>query len=102
MTMPRKRNSYFHHVRRYHRILAPIMVLPLLLTLVTGSVYQLVDLAGQGNRFDWLLDWHKGHFGVLNLEIIYPFLNALGLLGLALTGITLWLQTRRNPRDRST
>jgi uncharacterized iron-regulated membrane protein len=96
MTTPKKRNSYLHQVRRYHRFLAPIMLLPLLLTLVTGSIYQLVDLAGQGDSFDWLLDLHKGHFGVLNLEIIYPFLNALGLLGLALTGTTLWLQTQRN------
>lgn len=89
MTTLKKRNHYLHQVRRYHRSLAAIMVLPLLITLVTGSIYQLVDLAGQGENFDWLLDWHKGHFGILNLEIIYPFLNALGLLGLALTGITL-------------
>jgi uncharacterized iron-regulated membrane protein len=102
MTELKKRNSYLHRLRHFHRILAPIMVLPLLLTVVTGSLYQMVDLAGQGASFDWLLDWHKGHFGMLNLEIIYPFLNTLGLLGLALTGILLWLKTRRNLKDRST
>lgn len=78
-------------------MLAPIMVLPILLTLVTGTLYQIVDLAGRGEDFDWLLDWHKGHFGSLNLEIVYPFLNALGLLALAVTGFSMWLQ-RRSPR----
>jgi uncharacterized iron-regulated membrane protein len=65
------------------------------LTLVTGVLFQLVDLAGQGAQFDWLLDLHKGHFGPLDLEIIYPFLNALGLLILLVTGVAMWLQMRR-------
>jgi hypothetical protein len=54
------------------------MILPILLTLITGSIYQIVDIGGKGGDFNWLLDWHKGHFGILNLERIYPFLNALG------------------------
>lgn len=58
----------------------------------------MADLNGKGEAFDWLLDLHKGHFGSLNLEKVYPFLNALGLLGLAITGISLWLQTRRRAR----
>ena len=86
--------------RKLHRILAPVMILPVLLTLITGSIYQLVDLSGQGERFDWLLDLHKGHFGILNLETIYPFLNSIGLLILAITGISMWLQKRRVSRKR--
>lgn len=98
MTTSRKRSQYFQDIRHLHRVLAPIMLLPLLLTLLTGTIYQIVDLAGQGDSFDWLMDLHKGHFGALNLEIIYPFLNALGLLGLLFTGISLWLHLRRIPR----
>ncbi len=86
--------------RQFHRTLAPIMVLPLLLTAITGIVFQWVDLNGQGEKFDWLLDIHKGHFGVLNLEAIYPLLNGLGLLVLLGTGIVLWLQSRRRPKRR--
>lgn len=86
--------------RQIHRFLAPIMLLPLLLTLLTGSVYQMFDLAQKGDSVDWLLDIHKGHFGLLNLEVVYPFLNASGLLTLAVTGISMWLQIRRNPRNR--
>jgi uncharacterized iron-regulated membrane protein len=83
------------NVRRVHRFLAPIMVLPLLITLVTGVLFQMADLAGQERQFHWLLGIHKGHFGVLNLSVIYPFLNALGLLFLVVTGSTMWLRGRR-------
>lgn len=90
---------YPARLRQLHRTLAPIMVLPILLTLITGSIYQIMDLGGNGGSFDWLLDWHKGHFGILNLDRIYPFLNALGLLTLAITGISMWLQRRSPARN---
>jgi len=93
--------TYQARLRKLHRFLAPIMILPVLLTLITGSIYQMVDLAGNGGDFNWLLDLHKGHFGILNLEIIYPFLNALGLLTLTITGILMWLQMRRPSRKHS-
>ncbi|MBD1939878.1 PepSY domain-containing protein [Microcoleus sp. FACHB-68] len=84
-------------LRQLHSMLAPIMVLPILLTLITGFFYQMADVAGKQVDFLWLLDLHKGNFGLLNLEVIYPFLNALGLFTLAITGTTLWFQTRRRP-----
>jgi hypothetical protein len=92
---------YQARLRQLHRAAAPIMILPILLTLITGSVYQIVDLGGKGGDFNWLLDWHKGNFGSLNLETIYPFLNALGLLTLAITGILMWVQMRRTSRRHS-
>lgn len=88
-------------LRQLHRTLAPIMLLPLLLTLITGSLYQLADLFDRGADFGWLIELHKGHFGNLNLSIIYPFLNALGLLILVVSGILMWLQTNRRPQRRS-
>lgn len=87
--------------RRLHRALAPFMVAPLLLTLITGCLYQVMDLTGQGDAFGWILDLHKGHFGGLNLEFIYPFLNALGLLFLLITGTSLWLQGKHRSQRRS-
>lgn len=92
---------YQARLRQIHRVTAPIMILPILLTVITGSIYQIVDLGGKGGDFGWLLDWHKGHFGILNLEMIYPFLNALGLLTLAITGISMWVQMRRPSRRSS-
>ena len=90
--------AYQARIRKLHRSLAPIMLLPLLLTLFTGAIYQIVDSAGKGDDFEWLLRWHKGHFGNLHLEVIYPYLNALGLLALSITGISMWLQMRRNSK----
>jgi hypothetical protein len=101
MATSKKRSQYFQDIRHLHRTLAPIMLFPLLLTLITGIVYQIVDLAGHGDSFNWLLDWHKGHFGALNLEVIYPFLNALGLFVLLFTGTSLWLHMRRSSKKRS-
>jgi hypothetical protein len=93
--MANRQSSQF---RQFHRAIAPIMALPLLLTAITGSIYQIADLSG--NEAEWLLDLHKGNFGVLKLEAIYPFLNALGLLALLATGISIWLQMRRSSRSR--
>lgn len=75
------------------------MLLPLLLTAVTGAIFQSFDLAGQEDSADWLLQIHKGHFGPLNLAPIYPFLNALGLLTLAITGISMWIQQRSRSKQ---
>ena len=81
--------------RQLHRILAPVMLVPILLTLTTGSLYQIALLAGMGAEFLWLKKLHVGDFGILNLTAIYPFLNALGLLLMAITGIWLWFGIKR-------
>ena len=79
-------------LRKLHRILAPICCFPLVLTLMTGVGFQVMALDGQGDRYLWLLDAHRGKFGQINLEWVYPFLNAFGLLTLLITGILMWLR----------
>jgi uncharacterized iron-regulated membrane protein len=81
--------------RQWHRYLAPVMILPIVLTAITGSLFEIADLAGQDKQYKWLLNLHKGHFGPLNLEVIYPFLNTLGILVLAFTGMTMWWRMRK-------
>ena len=95
METTKKRSQYFKYIRYLHRILAPIMLLPLLLTTITGVVYQILELTGKQKNFKWILGWHKGAFGVINLESSYPFLTALGLVILIFTGISMWLTMRR-------
>jgi len=102
METTKKRNQYFKYIRHLHRILAPIMLLPLLLTTITGIIYQILDLADKQKSFKWLLDWHKGDFGVINLETIYPFLTALGLLILIFTGISMWRTMQRTSSNPAT
>ncbi len=80
-------------------VLAPFIVLPVLISLTTGSLYQIADLAGKDKNFDWLLDIHKGNFGIINLSAVYPFLNALELLIMALAGITLWFKGLRKKKN---
>jgi len=86
----------FHNrrLRQIHRFLAPIMVFPLILTLITGSLFQIATLTGKTQQFLWLLDLHTGKFGAINLNFIYPFLNGFGVLTLVITGIIMWLQIR--------
>ena len=87
-------------LRHLHYWSAPIMFFPLLLTSVTGSLFQVAVSTGKAEQFIWLLDFHRGKFGRINLELIYPILNAFGVLMLIFTGIIMWLQTRRKIRKR--
>ena len=81
-------------LRQLHYRFAPIIFFPLVLTVLTGTLFQIAVLSGRGTTFSWLLEWHRGHFGRINLETTYPFLNGFGVLMLAITGILLWWQIR--------
>lgn len=80
-----------YRIRQLHRALVPFMVLPLLITLTTGTAFQFAVAADRAQDFFWLLELHRGKFGSINLEFIYPILNALGLLTLMITGLMMWL-----------
>ena len=87
-----------HKIRQLHRFMVPFMVLPLLLTLTTGTSFQFAVAADRAQDFFWLLELHRGKFGSVNLEFVYPILNALGLLTLLITGLLMWLGLpRRRP-----
>ena len=82
-------------LRYLHYILAPIMFLPIFLTAITGSLFQVAVITGKGEDFLWLLELHRGKFGIIDLELIYPLINAFGVLFLAITGIMMWLQINK-------
>lgn len=81
--------------RLVHRTLAPIAILPILLTLISGVLYQIANLTDKGSDYGWLLAIHVGHFGWLNLDQIYPFINAFCLLFMGGSGMSMWLQIQR-------
>lgn len=85
-------------LRQLHRALVPFVVLPLLLTLTTGMGFQFAVAVDRAEDFLWLLELHRGKFGSINVEFIYPILNALGLLTLVVTGLLIWLQPRSRKR----
>ncbi|NEO87186.1 MAG: PepSY domain-containing protein [Spirulina sp. SIO3F2] len=86
--------------RQLHRALAPLMVFPLTLTLVTGVLFHIAALTGQEDQYLWLLALHRGRFGSINLEAIYVFFNGAGLLFILATGLMLWLQSGRRKTSR--
>jgi uncharacterized iron-regulated membrane protein len=89
--------------RKYHRILAIIISIPLLLTAFTGVLTTFVrewsvDL---GFPSSFLLSIHTGE--IFHLQAIYPILNGLGLIGLLVTGLSMLnlfgKKTRQNTRE---
>ncbi len=92
----RKPNLFLRAFRKYHRILAIILCLPLLLTVITGMAYTIVvDWFGQGDAGFLLLKWHT--LEIIHLEKFYPVLNGLGLVGLLITGITMTGLFKKRP-----
>ncbi|MEL6939778.1 MAG: PepSY domain-containing protein [Cyanobacteria bacterium J06598_1] len=87
-------------LRQLHRTMVPFMVVPLLITLTTGTLFQMAAVSDRASDFIWLLELHKGKFGQVNLERVYPFLNALGLLTLVITGSLMWLQSPSRKRKK--
>ncbi|MEG4998796.1 peptidase [Microcoleus sp. B4-D4] len=75
--------------RKYHRILATIVFLPITLTVLTGMAATMGREwpinTGISSRL--LLKIHTGE--IFHLQAIYPILNGLGMLGLLVTGLSM-------------
>ena len=78
-------------VRALHRRFAPLVVLPLLVTVTTGVTYRLArDWFGvDKDNVHWLMTVHEGEWLGPTLEPVVVLLNALGLLWMLVTGVTL-------------
>lgn len=87
-------------IRKVHRLLAPIMILPILLTVITGVIFQIGELGGFEDKLSWAIHWHKGDFGYIDFQKSFPFLNALGLLFLTITGFSMWWKTGRRANSQ--
>lgn len=75
--------------RKYHRLLALIVAIPLTLTVLTGMAATFseewsLDL---GVSRSFLLKIHTGE--IFHLEAFYPILNALGAIGMIVTGMSM-------------
>lgn len=79
-------------LRAWHRALAPIVLLPLLLSVASGVSYRLLrDWGGLGrNQTHWLMAVHEGEWLQRWLgssgETLYVLLNGMGLLWMLATG----------------
>ena len=74
--------------RELHRAIAPFVMLPLLVTVTSGVGYRLArDWFGLGReQVHWLMTLHEGEWLGSTLEPFVVLLNALGLVGMLITG----------------
>ena len=95
-------------LRQAHGAVAPLVLLPLVVTVFTGTSYRLLrDWGGLGrDQAHWLMVLHEGEwlrqwFGP-NGETVYVLLNGLGLLWMLATGASMALDQlqRRLARSR--
>jgi len=94
-------------LRRLHADLAPLVLLPLLLTVSTGLAYRVLrDWAGMGRDQAHLLmvlhegEWLRHWFGPGG-ETLYVLLNGLGLLAMLASGVSMLWQRLGRIRRRS-
>ncbi|MCR8540547.1 MAG: hypothetical protein JJ848_009375 [Prochlorococcus marinus CUG1439] len=73
--------------RQIHRKIAAISAIPLLITILSGTIYSFLQPLGV-DAF-WLIKWHTGNFGIVNLQPFYSiFLGIASIISL-ISGIRL-------------
>lgn len=84
----------FRQFRKLHSTIAPIVLLPLLVTVFTGVTYRLSkDWFGLSrDQVHFLMVIHEGEYLGETLEPIYVLLNGLGLLWMLTTGSAMLFQ----------
>ncbi len=84
-------------LRSLHKFIAPIVMLPLVVTVFTGVTYRLSkDWFGwTRDQAHWLMVIHEGEYLGERLKSVYVLLNGLGLLWMLVTGGTMWFQSVR-------
>jgi len=83
--------------RKYHRIFAPIVLLPLLVTVITGVTF---NLSEEWFKFpekvnELIITIHKGGYLGEKLTPLYVLLNGLGLVFMLVTGVLMLLNSTR-------
>ena len=87
--------KFLSNSRQFHKALAPWVVLPLFLSSITGLLYRVSkDLLGYSrDQVHWLMSLHEGEWLGDNGELIYVFLNSLGVLWMLITGFQMFSKT---------
>ena len=92
--------KFLFNSRQLHKTLAPWVFLPLFLSAVSGVAYRLSkDLLGYSrDEVHWLMSLHEGEWLGNNGELIYVFLNSLGLLWMLVTGFKMFSKNISFPK----
>jgi hypothetical protein len=78
-------------LRKFHQTVAPIVLIPLIITVFTGTCYRLGrDWFGLSKeQSHWLMAIHQADYLGDNVRSFYVLLNGLGLLWMIITGISM-------------
>ena len=89
--------SLLVRLRELHRSVAPFVLAPLLITVVSGVSYRLSrDWFGASREeVHWLMVVHEGEWLGSTFEPVVVLLNAIGLLWMLITGMVLLIERWR-------
>ena len=73
--------------RKIHRKFAILTSIPLLITFLSGTVYSFLQPFGI-DAF-WLIKWHTGDFGFLNLQPFYSIFLGIASIISIISGVKL-------------
>ena len=78
--------------RKIHRKVAAISAIPLLITIISGTIYSILQPLGI-DAF-WLIKWHTGNFGTINLQPFYSIFLGIASIVSVVSGVRL---LQKNP-----
>ena len=78
---------------KIHRKVAALSAIPLLVTIISGTIYSFLQLFGL-DPF-WLIKWHTGNFGIFNLQPFYSIFIGISSIISVVSGINL---LKNNPK----
>ena len=77
--------------RKIHRKITVLSAIPLLITILSGTIYSILQPLGV-DAF-WLIKWHTGNFGIINLQPFYSIFLGMASIISIVSGLRL-LQKR--------
>ena len=82
-------------IKKLHQNIAPIVFLPLFITVSTGVIYRLSKswFGLSRDQVHFLMVIHEGEFLGQFLEPIYVLLNGIGLMWMLITGATMTINS---------
>ena len=83
--------------RKIHRKIPAISAIPLLITILSGTIYSILQPLGV-DAF-WLIKWHTGNFGIINLQPFYSiFLGMASIISIVSGLRILQERTKLDPK----
>ena len=73
--------------RKIHRKVAALSAIPLLITLISGTAYSILQPLGV-DAF-WLIKWHTGNFEIFNLQPFYSIFLGISSMISVISGFKL-------------